>query len=122
MSSISTKIRFFSVYIDLTAAYDHIPRDFLFRVLELRTGATFLLCILELMYTGTTASIKGMKSAFKVRVGSIQGGQDSSVLFNYHCDFVLKVAASEIEKAFPDGWGLKFPFNIPHVCSNREQR
>ena len=31
-----------AVYIDLTAAYDHIPRDFPFRVLNLRTGAKHL--------------------------------------------------------------------------------
>ena len=43
---------FIAVYIDLTAAYDHIPRDFLFRVLELRTGASFLIEILKLMYVG----------------------------------------------------------------------
>ena len=28
----------------------------------------------------------------------------------------------EIDKAFPAGWGLEFPFNIPNACSNREQR
>ena len=27
------------VFVDLTAAYDHIPRDFVFRILEFRTGA-----------------------------------------------------------------------------------
>ena len=31
-----------SVFIDLTAAYDHIPRDFLFRVLSFRTGSNLL--------------------------------------------------------------------------------
>ena len=35
---------FVAVYIDLTAAYDHIPRDFLFKVLEIRTGACFVSC------------------------------------------------------------------------------
>ena len=93
---------FVAVYIDLTAAYNHIPRDFLFKVLEIRTGATFLLTILKLMYTGTTASIKGMKTAFEVLVGCRQGGQESPVLFNFYFDFVLKIAASEIDKAFPD--------------------
>ena len=32
-----------AVYIDLTAAYDHIPRNFLFKVLDLRTGASHLI-------------------------------------------------------------------------------
>ena len=59
---------FVAVYIDLTAAYDHIPRDFLFKVLEIRTGALFLVSILRLMYDGTTASIKGLKTRFAVLV------------------------------------------------------
>ena len=99
---------FIAVYVDLTAAYDHIPRDFLFKVLEFRTGALFLMHILKLMYKKTTASIKGMKTTFEVLIGCRQGGQESPVLFNYYFDFVLKIAALEIDKAFPDGWGLKF--------------
>ena len=63
-----------------------------------------------------------MKSTFEVLIGCRQGGQESPVLFNYYFDFVLKIAACEIDKAFPNGWGLEFKFNIPNVCSNREQR
>ena len=66
---------FVAIYIDLTAAYDHIPRDFLFRVLEIRTGATRLINILKLMYICTTASIKGMRAKFNVLIGCRQGGQ-----------------------------------------------
>ena len=113
---------FVAVFIDLTAAYDHIPRDFLFKVLEIRTGATTLINILKLMYIGTTASIKGMRSIFNVLIGCRQGGQESPVLFNFYFDFVLQVAAMEIDKAFPNGWGLKFPFNIHQACSDRERR
>ena len=87
---------FIAVYIDLTAAYDHIPRDFLFKVLEIRTGATFLIHVLKIMYLRTTASIKGMKTTFEVLVGCRQRGQESPVIFNYYFDFVLKVAAAEI--------------------------
>ena len=32
-----------AVYIDITAAYDHIPRKFLLKVLDLRTGASHLI-------------------------------------------------------------------------------
>ena len=35
---------------------------------------------------------------------------------------VLKLAAYEINKTFPDGWGVEFEFNIPHTCTNRQQR
>lgn len=58
-----------AVYIDLTAAYDHIPRDFLFRIPSLRTGAHHLIAILRKMYEENTASIFGMKSKFDVIIG-----------------------------------------------------
>ena len=111
-----------AVYIDLSAAYDHIPRNFMFKVLDLRTGARHLIAILYKMYQGTTASILGMKEKFEVLVGCRQGGQESPCIFNYYFDYVLKVAASEIDKQFPEGWGIQFEFNIPHLCTNRQQR
>ena len=111
-----------AIYVDLTAAYDHIPRDFLFRVLDFRLQAPHIIKILQLMYHGTTASIKGMRSVFEVLIGCRQGGQESPCLFNYYFDFVLKVAAHEIDQSFPEGWGINFEYNIPHTCSNREQR
>ena len=86
-----------AVYIDLTAAYDHIPRDFLFRVLTLRTGATHLIAILYKMYQGTTALILGMKEKFDVLVGFRQGGQESPCIFNYYFDYVLKEVQAEID-------------------------
>ena len=30
------------IFVDITAVYGHIPREFLFRVLEFRTGAKIL--------------------------------------------------------------------------------
>ena len=92
-----------AVYIDLTAAYDHIPRNFLFRVLNLRTGAKHLVAILKNMYEGTTASIKGSKAKFDVLVGCRPGGQESLCLFNYYFYYVLKVAGHGIDIEFPDG-------------------
>ena len=41
--------RLIAVFVDLTAAYDHIPCDFLFRVLKMRTGASHLVAILQKM-------------------------------------------------------------------------
>ena len=111
-----------AVYIDLTAAYDHMPRNFPFKVLDLRTGASHLIAILYKMCRGATASIFGMKERFEVLFGCRQRGQESPYIFNYYFDYVLKVAACEIDKKFPDGWGIEFVFNIPHLCTNREQR
>ena len=111
-----------AVYIDLIAAYSHVPRDFLFKVLTMHIGATHLIAILKKMYEGTTASIRGMKTTIDVLIGCHQGGQESPCIFNYYFDYVLKVAAQEIDKEFPDGWGIPFQYEIPHCCTNRNQR
>ena len=88
----------------------------------MRTGATHLIAILKKMYEATTASIKGTKAKFDVLIRCRQVGQESPCIFNYYFDYVLKVAAMEIDNAFPNGWGLQFEYNIPHFCTNREQR
>ena len=110
------------IFVDLTAAYDHIPREFLFRVLEFRTGAKILVYILRKLYDGTKAYISGTKTTFDILVGCRQGGLESPTLFNYYFDFVLKVCSEEIDRKFPDGWGLSFDYRIPGECTNREQR
>ena len=110
------------IFVDLTAAYDHIPREFLFRVLEFRTGAKILTYILRKLYDGTKAYISGTKTTFDILVGCRQGGLESPTLFNYYFDFVLKVCAEEIDQKFPEGWGLSFDYRIPGECTNREQR
>ena len=63
-----------------------------------------------------------MTSKFETEVGCRQGGQESPCLFNYYFDFVLKIAAKEIDQVFPDGWGIDLEYNIPHLCTDREQR
>ena len=34
----------------------------------------------------------------------------------------MKIAAKEIDQEFPDGWGIDLEYNIPHLCTDREQR
>ena len=63
-----------------------------------------------------------MRSTFDVLIGCRQVGQESPCLFNYYFDFVLKVAAHEIDQMYPQGWGINFEYNIPQYCSNRTQR
>jgi hypothetical protein len=111
-----------AIFIDLTAAYDHIPRDFLFRVISFRTGSQLLTLILSKIYEHTTAYISGTKAKFDILIGCRQGGLESPTLFNYYFDFVLKVCAKTIDQEFPDGWGVPFTFRIPNECTKREQR
>ena len=63
-----------------------------------------------------------MKERFELLVRCGQGGQESPCIFTYYFDYVLKVAACETNKQFPDGWSIEFDFNIPHFWTNREHR
>ena len=70
-----------------------MPRNFPFKVLDSRTGASHRIAILYKMYQGFTASIFTMKERFEVLVGCRQRGQESPGIFNYYFDYVLKVVA-----------------------------
>ena len=107
-----------SLWSSPTAAYDSVPRDFMFRILNLRTIAKHLIAILQKTYEGTTASITGMKAKFDAD----KVDRNPLCKFNYYFYYVLKVAANAIDEEFPDGLGIEFDYNIPHLCSNREQR
>ena len=54
----STKNPLYLCMIDLRAAYDHVDRDMLFSVLNIRTKAPKITSLLKALYTGTKASIK----------------------------------------------------------------
>ena len=50
------------------------------------------------------------------------GWSRKSHTFQLLFDFVLKVCAEEIDRKYPNGWGLSFEYRIPGECTNREQR
>ncbi len=107
--------------IDLKAAYDHIDRNMLFRVFEIRTKASLLTAILKSLYTGTIAGIKHSLNEFQVHTGCRQGGIESPVLFNIYMDFVLRCAEQEVLKKYPNT-GLKYSYRINSKSSTRKQR
>ena len=63
--------------IDLRAAYDHVDRNMLFSVVDIRTKAPKLIFILKSLYAGTKASIKNTVDSFQVHTGCRQGGIES---------------------------------------------
>ena len=66
--------------IDLKAAYDHIDRNMMFKVLSIRTKAPNLVNILKAVYTGTIAAIKHTVDQFQIHTGCRQGGIESPVI------------------------------------------
>ena len=117
----STKDPIYLCMIELRAAYDHIDRNMLFKVLSIRTKAFMLRSILKALYTGTIAAIKNSVDHFQVHTGCRQGGIESPVLFNIYMDFVLRCAEHEVLEKFPST-GLKYAYPIKSESTTREQR
>ena len=117
----STKKPIYLCMIDLKAAYDHLDRDMLFRVLDIRTKAPLLIAILKALYTETIAAIKHTTGYFQVHTGCRQGGIESPVLFNIYMDFALRCAEHEVLAKYPNT-GLKYSYRINLESSTREQR
>ena len=83
------------LFIDLTAAFDHVDRDLMFRTIRYRlpTGAsTKLFDLLEALYSHTTTAMaQTPDDEFEIRNGVRQGGPESPVLFNLYIDYVMRV-------------------------------
>ena len=86
-------------------------------VLAFRTGSMVLVNLMKSMYEGTNGVVKGSESIFDILAGTRQGGIESPTCFNYYFDFILKIAAKEIDEKYPDGWGIRYDFRIPNYCS-----
>ena len=83
------------------ATQTHVPCDLLvITALRRRTKAQKLVDLLQSLYTGTTASIKGLKSSFETQAGRRQGDVESCCCFKYYLVWCLKVAAVQIDA----GW------------------
>ena len=117
----STKQPLYLCMIDLRAAYDHIDRNMMFKVLSIRTKAPKLVNILKAVYTGTIAAIKHTVDQFQIHTGCRQGGIESPMIFNIYMDFVLRCAEHEVQSKYPES-GLKYSYQINIEASTREQR
>ena len=98
----------------LKASYDWIPRDALFKCLEIRLKSPRLVSILRALYTGTKAYVKGSKHLFDTLVGCRQRALESSMLFDIYMDFVVRVARHEVLKKRPDS-GIKIEYSVPRL-------
>jgi len=112
----------FLLFVDLTAAFDHIPRKWLFDSITLRFPAGHtprLVNILEKLYENTSLTYD--KSIFKTSSGVRQGGPESPFLFNLFIDFVMRVFMERCERETDvKFFNHKFRFNSR--CVTKEER
>ncbi|XP_066928505.1 uncharacterized protein [Clytia hemisphaerica] len=82
------------MFVDLTAAFDHIPRKWLFDSIRLRFtdgSCPRMFPILEKLYSNTSLTFDDANVSFKTSSGVRQGGPESPFLFNLFIDYVMRV-------------------------------
>ena len=85
----------FLLFVDLSAAFDKLNRDFLWKTIKLRFQPgtnTKIINLLDHLYSSTSAEIIGNESlVFNIETGVVQGGPESPILYNVFMDNVMRI-------------------------------
>ena len=112
----------YALFIDLTAAFDHVDRDLMFETIRQRLPSTNrkLIHLLQTLYTHTTTALSQTpEDKFNLTSGVRQGGPESPLLFNLFIDFVMRVYIEKCETI-----GIKFlqlKYRIPNTASRTKK-
>ena len=104
MQQVADKTRkpVYLLFVDLTAAFDHINRKWLFKTIKARFSRdqdVKLIEILEKLYDYTTTLlVECPEDDFETTLGVRQGGPESPMLFNLFLDFVMRVFMDSCNK------------------------
>ena len=114
----------YALFVDLTAAFDHVNRDWLFKSIKQRLpkgGSNILIELIESIYSYTTTALSESETdIFKIFVGVRQGGPESPTLYNLYMDYVMRVFLRECERK-----GIRFmkpKYSIPRSASATNDR
>lgn len=108
------------LFIDLTAAFDHIERKWLFKTIKqrLKNDANHkLFDLLEALYSSTTTALD-KQDKFNIELGVRQGGAESPLLFNLFIDYVMRVVHQECEQQ--NVKFIKLKYSIPSSASEKK--
>ena len=113
----------FLLFVDLTAAFDHIPRSWLFRSIQLRFADERLprvFEILEKLYRQTSLTFDQANLTFKTTSGVRQGGPESPILFTLYIDFVMRTFLEKANLKGIEFFQHKFRINLKSLT--RDER
>jgi len=103
------------IFLDLSAAFDHLVRKWLFQSIRMRFGPnedTTLIDILEHLNANTTCEMEG-DVLFETTSGVRQGGPESPWLYTLFADFVMRCFLLRCKKV-PEIKFFKQKFKIPN--------
>ena len=112
------------LFVDLTAAFDHINRKLMFKTISKRPhlpATKKLFELLESLYSFTSTALSNLPDyEFKITTGVRQGGPESSFLFNLFIDFVMRIYLKTCKQA-----GVKFlvlNYKIPETAASSNKK
>ena len=89
----------YALFVDLSAAFDHVERSWMFKSIKNRLPDGFsleLVNLLETIYSNTTTSLaETPDDIFQLSVGVRQGGPESPMLYNLYMDHVMRIFFGE---------------------------
>ena len=121
-----TQRKLFICFVDLTAAFDHVNRDLMFKSINKRLGENsndVNINIVQELYKRTVSFLHNQdpeEHTFTTESGVRQGGQEGPPFFNLFFDYVLRVYENRKLAAGINGLCIKY--HIPNEATNRAQR
>ena len=112
------------LFVDLTAAFDHVVRKRMFQSIYQRLPPredTTLIELLEALYSYTTTSLaETPDDIFELLLGVRQGGPESPPLYNLLMDYVMRIFMDVCEKR--EIKFLRLNYRIRSTATRREDR
>jgi len=120
--SYRSKKPIFVLFVDLSAAFDHINRKWLFKSIYQMLAtkeSEKLFKLLEKIYAFTTTALQeNEKEIFNVILGVRQGGPESPTLFNLYIDYVMRIYLTDCKKHGINFMKSKFKIPNSALCNN----
>ena len=113
------KVPVYTLFVDLSAAFDHVDRKWLFKSIKQRLPEGWNIKLFELLeslyhYT-TTALAEAEDDIFELTSGVRQGGPESPILYNLFMDYVMRVVLDTCKVKGVSF--LKLNYKIPSTAS-----